>query len=276
MYMKKVVSGINPHQEMFRLEEPLQISRKYDLDEAKEMARHRLKRIGEYALTEPTRGFRYAVQGLFVPHSQGENMAVVRYPERYAQQSADIVRRNVFDKYTDPNGDFTISLALIGLRAQFASVKQRRAMAMKYHDWKMNGTDKRLAMNAGLTFDGYISRPEVETNEKILGSISYYLADLRSYIAHPDTTVQYNKRHWIHDGSTRIHDRHRDWTKDFLKKQNDWELERWFAESWYNHASRALYWNKAIGASQQMREDISVQKYIIRNEEELRYLGYAD
>ena len=273
--MRKLVSGIIGTQEMFELEDRLVISREYDPEQAKAMAQHRQKRIGQLALTEPTKGFRFAVGGLWVPHSQTENMAVVRHPDKFINQSTQLIKERVFEKYTDEEGDYTVSIARLALWAQFAQNSQKRALAMKYDGWREDAKQKQLALNPALSFSGNVSRKEAEANPKVLHSMAAYLADLKSYVGHPDMTVNFNRRTWLQDNHTNKKAQHLEWTKDFLWTQPDWEFDRWFAESWYNHRSRAKFWHEVIQSSSEMHEDVIVQRRIDAWRKEMTYRGYV-
>lgn len=273
--MKKLVSGIIGTQEMFELEDRLVISREYNADEAREMAKHRQKRIGELALTDPTKGFRYAVGGLWIPHSQTENMAVVRHPDKFINQSAQLVRDKVFEKYTDDDGEYAVGVARLAIWAQFAENNQKRALAMKFYGWQEDANKKRAAMNPGLNFNGNVWRKEVEANPAVMGSIAAYLADLKSYIGHPDMT-QGHKRAWMQDRYTQQQAVHLKWAKQFLWTQPDWEFDRWFGESWYNHRSRAKFWHNVIQSSAEMHENVIIQRRINAWREDMERRGYGD
>jgi len=282
-----LVSGKLRGQEMFQFEElnpPLTLSREYNEAEAKEMAQNRIHRIGELALTEQTKGFRYAVQGLWVPHSQTENMAVVRQPSNYMKQAGRLVYDKVFDKYRGDDGEYTVKVAQLAVWAQFADASQQRQLASKYDAWYEDANKKRLAMNYGLSFHGRVMRKQLEYGDDasdeekrkadvVMGSIATYLADLKSYIGHPDTTDG-TKRNWMQDRYVKKRAAHLAWTKEFLRKQPDWEFDRWFGESWYNHRSRAKFWYEVIHASKQMHNDIIAQRRINAVREDLERRGY--
>lgn len=273
--MKKLVSGIIGTQEMFELEDRLVISRVYDPEEARIMAKHRQQRIGQLALTDPTRGFRYAVGGLWIPHSQTENMAVVRHPDKFINQSSQLIKDKVFEKYTDETGEYTVGAARLAIWAQFASNSQARTIAMKFNGWQEDANKKRAALNPGLSFGGNVLRKDVESNPAVMGSIAAYLADLKSYVGHPDMEQGFHKRAWLQDNHTNKIAAHLEWTKEFLWKQPDWELDRWFGEAWYNYRSRAKFWHDVIHSSAKMREDIIVQRRLDSWREDMEYRGYV-
>lgn len=82
------------------------------------------------------------------------------------------------------------------------------------------------------------------------------------------------KRTWIQDGHRHKREEHLEWTRKFLRKEPDWEFDRWFAESYYNHRSRAKFWYGVIKKSQQMREDIIAQRRIQTYREDMERRGY--
>jgi len=272
--MKKLVSGITGTQEMFELEPRLVVSREYNAEEAEAMAKHRQKRIGQLALTEPTKGFRYAVGGLWIPHSQTENMAVVRYPHKFMKQSAELIKDKVFEKYTDEEGNRTRSIAQLAIWSQFDEDSERRNLTNKYESWRVDARDKYRALNPGLHFNGTVWRKEAEEHPAVMQSMASYLADLKSYVGHPDMIHGFNKRVWMQDGHVKKQAEHLKWSKDFLSTQPDWEFDRWFAESWYNHRSRAKFWHEVTRSSYEMSEDIAVQKRINAWREDMEYRGY--
>lgn len=272
--MKKLVSGIIGTQEMFELEDRLVISREYNTEEARQMAVHRRKRVGQLALTEATEGFRIMVGGLWIPHSQTENMAVVRHPDRFINQSAELVQEKVFDKYTNEDGEYSVGVARLAVWAQFAGDNQRQKLATEFDGWRVDANNKRAAMNPGLDFNGNIIRKEVESNTAVMGSIAAYLADLKSYVGHPDMIQGFNQRAWIHKDHNRKLAAHFEWSKQFLLKQPDWEFDRWFGEAWYNHRSRAKFWHGVIQSSAKMKEDIIVRRRIQEWKKEMEYRGY--
>lgn len=273
--MKKLVSGIIGTQEMFELEDRLTLSRAYNPEEAQQMAIHRRRRVGHLALTEATEGFRIMVGGLWIPHSQTENMAVVRHPDRYINQSAELIKDKVFEKYTDDGGEYTVGIGRLAIWAQFASDTHRRALAVKFDGWQHDANDKKLAMNPGIHFSGNIWRREAESHPAVMGSLAAYLADLKSYIGHPDMIQGFNQRAWIHKDHNRKLAAHLEWSKNFLRKQPDWEFDRWFAEAWYNHRSRAKFWHDVVESSTKMKEDVIAQKRINEWREDMLRRGYV-
>lgn len=273
--MKRLVSGIIGTQEMFELEDRLVTSRQFDSEEALAMAKHRQKRIGQLSLTEPTKGFRYAVGGLWIPHSQTENMAVVRHPDKFIHQSAQLVKDKVFEKYTDEAGEYTVGVGRLAIWAQFAENNQRRALAMKFHGWQEDANKKRAAMNPGLSFSGNVLRRDVETQPAIMGGIAAYLADLKSYVGHPDMQRGFNQRGWLQENHTKKQAAHFEWSQQFMRTQPDWEFDRWFGEAWYNHRSRAKFWHDVIQSSARMHEDVIVQRRINAYKNEMRARGYV-
>ena len=273
--MKKLVSGIIGTQEMFELEDRLVISRVYDPEEARQMATHRRRRIGQLALTDATQGFRVMVGGLWVPHSQTENMAVVRHPDRFINQSAELVKDKVFEKYTDEQGEYTVGIGRLAIWAQFAEANQMRAIATTFDGWRQDALQKRAAMNPGLDFKGNVIRKDVESNPAIMGSIAAYLADLKSYVGHPDMIKGFRQRGWLHKNHHRKINAHLEWTHQFLRRQPDWEFDRWFGEAWYNHRSRAKFWHDVIASSTRMKEDVIAQNRINEWREEMVRRGYV-
>ena len=271
--MRKLVSGILGSQEMFELDGRLSVHREFNEQQAFDMSLHRSRRIGELALTESTRGFKRRVSGLWVPHSATENSAVTKFPEAFMRQSALFVKDKVFEKYLGDGSEHTISEARVAVWAQFAANSQRSAIANQFEAWREDGRNKAMAMNPGIMFDGYVDRYHVESNPKVMGSMAAYLADLKSYIGHQDM-MNGVKRVWMQDRYRKRQEEHLAWTQQFLRKQPDWEFDRWFAETYYNHRSRAKFWYDVTHKSAQMREDIVVQKRINSWREDMKYRGY--
>jgi hypothetical protein len=271
--MKKLVSGILGSQEMFEIDGRLSVSREYSEEQAIEMGIHRSKRVGELALTEATRGFKRNVSGLWVPHSGTENSAVTKFPEAFVRQSALFIKEKVFEKYLGGESEYDISEARVAVWAQFAADSQRRTIANQFDAWRIDGRNKALAMNAGITFDGYVDRYHIESNPKAMGAIAAYMADLKSYIGHPDMKNGV-KRVWMQDRHRKKQEAHLTWTQQFLENQIDWEFDRWFAEAYYNHRSRAKFWHDVTHKSFQMRDDIIVQQRINSWKKDMKDRGY--
>lgn len=271
--MKKLVSGIIGTQEMFELDEPLTINREFSEVQATEMAYHRSRRIGNLALTEPTKGFRRMVSGLWVPHSGTENVAVVRNPKDFMMRNSEFVRDKVFEKYLGDGSEQYVSETRVAAWASFAANNQRSKIANQFNGWRQDARDKGAAMNPGFSTEGKVLRHFVESSPEVMGSIAAYLADLKSYIGHPDM-MRGVKRTWMQDIHSNQQATHREWTKQLLWTQPDWEFDRWVAESYYNHRSRAKFWYEVLQKSEQMREDIAIQKRIHTWREDMTQRGY--
>jgi hypothetical protein len=271
--MRKLVSGIIGTQEIFELDGRISVSREYDHEQAVEMGIHRARRIGDLALTESTRGFKRKVSGLWVPHSATENNAVTQFPETFMRTSAHFVRDLVFEKYLGDGSEHTVAEARVAVWAQFASDNQQRAIANKYDQWRENGRQKAADMNPGIGQHGFVDRAHIAHHPVVMGSIASYLADLKSYIAHPDA-MNGVKRKWTQDGWKKVREKQLEWTQDFMSKQPDWEFDRFFAEAYYNHRARAKFWYDVIQKSRQMREDIILQRRLNNWREDMTRRGY--
>ncbi|RWZ78740.1 MAG: hypothetical protein EOT05_03255 [Candidatus Microsaccharimonas sossegonensis] len=271
--MKKLVSGIIGTQEIFELDGRIRISREFDQEQATAMGIHRAQRIGELALTEPTRGFKRMVSGLWIPHSATENNAVTQFPETFMRTSAHFVRNKVFEKYLGEGTEHAVAEVRVAVWAQLASDNQQRAIANKYDEWRENGRQKAVDMNSGITYDGFVNRRHSEHHSAVMGSIASYLADLKSYIAHPDA-MNGVRRKWTQDGWTKVRNEQLEWTQNFMKKQPDWEFDRFFIETYYNHRSRAKFWYDVIQKSRRMREDIILQRRLNTWREDMIRRGY--
>ncbi|MFZ2126418.1 MAG: hypothetical protein WAV04_02800 [Candidatus Microsaccharimonas sp.] len=271
--MRTLRSGTTGSQEMFEFDGRLRVSREFSSDQAGQMAIHRAHRVGEFALTEATRGFRRRVAGLWVPHSATENNAITTNPEGYMNRSAELIKDKVFEKYLNDNGEYSVAETRLAIWAQFAANGQRSAIANKYESWRVDGKNKAVTMNPGFSTEGYVDRAFVESSPVVMGSIAAYMADLKSYIGHPDM-MHHLKRTWIQDGHRLKKEEHLERTQQFLRKEPDWEFDRWFAESYYNHRSRAKFWYGVIQKSIQMREDILAQKRIKAWKEDMERRGY--
>jgi hypothetical protein len=273
---KRIVSGGNGTQEMFELGERLSISREYDPAEAAAMARHRAERIGGLALTPAAMGFRRLTSGLWVPHSAMENTAVTTNPETFMHRTGELVKEKVIEKFLGDDSEHEVPEARVALWAQFADDMRQRELANRFNTWRLDGREKAARMNAGFTsFDGFVDRAlvESEAGAPIMGSIAAYLADLKSYIGHPDMKKGV-KRVWMQDRWTKRQAEHLEWTKNMLWTEPDWDFERWFAESYYNHRSRAKFWYGVISKSAQMRADIVAQKLIKEYREDMIRRGF--
>lgn len=273
--MKKFRSGMLGSQEMFEFDGRLKVSAtsEFNNEEAATMALHRRHRIGELALTESTRGFHSKVAGLWVPHSGTENNAVTSNPQTFINNGSYLAKERVIEKYNSDDKEATVPESKVRNWARFAANQEASNLANKYDAWRLDGRDKALVMIQGITAEGYVNRPFIESTTAVMGSIAAYMADLKSYIGHPDM-MRGVKRIWLQDKWVKRQAANLAWTQDFLLKQPDWEFDRWYAESFYNHRSRAKYWYEVLHRSTQMREDIVVHKRRQAWKEDMARRGY--
>jgi len=230
----------------------------YSVKEAREAASHRTRRRGELALTAVNKGFRNRVD-LWVPHSRGENSAVVSVPLRVILDRGQFAYRKTLEKYKDSEVRMSTYMAW----AMFAGRSASREVIQKFDSYRHEAQELYRGIHMGLGPDGEIERETIEASDYAMNGVARYLVALRGFTAHKWTRPYHTKETARQRKFTKPYTKQMDWAREQLDHMPAWDFNLTFKEAYYSERSRNIFWEgveRSRKAAERMRsQELALQ-----------------
>jgi hypothetical protein len=206
---------------------------------AQQAAYRRFKRVGAYALTSRTKGFRQAVRNLWIPYSAGENTDVTSVPEVKIVQDRYAAKQRVFDKYDETD----IDPRRLRKWANFSAHATERQARTRFREYRQDARKQRVFLAGALAQPELTySRDSIMANDFTLGALQLYLINLKSFNGQAGESGAAARRKWVQRRWTNVMARERQEAQAFLDSQISDEFHKLYDEAFFNSWCREQYW----------------------------------